>query len=42
MSSLVRLLIVTNALLSFTLSQLFVIPLLLATLKFILSKEKRD
>ncbi|BDB99163.1 hypothetical protein SACC_21800 [Saccharolobus caldissimus] len=42
MNSLEKFLIIINLLFSFTLSQLFVIPLLVLVVKFILSTEKRD
>ncbi|WP_338604032.1 hypothetical protein V6M85_05560 [Sulfolobus tengchongensis] len=42
MSSLVKSLVIINLLLSITLSQFFVIPVVILSLKFILSSTKRD
>ncbi|WP_263988407.1 hypothetical protein [Saccharolobus islandicus] len=42
MNSLIKALLILNLILSLTLSELFVIPLVLLTAKFILSGLKRD
>ncbi|AKA74965.1 hypothetical protein SULI_14890 [Saccharolobus solfataricus] len=42
MDNLIKALLILNLILSLTLSELFVIPLVLLTAKFILSSAKRD